>query len=310
MTTLRYSRWGRSAYESDASLKAEADALPDGLTIAPFRTDAEFIATNSKTRFDDELLDQIPSAQVVVTTTSGYEHLDLEAFGRRGIRAARLPMARRDAVVESALAMLLDLIRRHPPLRRGAQENHWLRKALPRLGMQTLHDAPIGLIGLGVIGWRMAEVLDALGARVLGFDPAGLPPFVTPASVEEILRSCVAVSLHCRLTPETRDLISAERLKTVRPGLILINTARGGLVDVDAAVAALESGALGGLGVDVFPEEPWPRMWQTLGRDDLIFTPHAAGYHDRLTECIATELSKTAEAFLQGARLPWEVETR
>ncbi|MEL6349332.1 MAG: 2-hydroxyacid dehydrogenase [Myxococcota bacterium] len=310
MTMQRYSRWGRSAYESDTTLATEADALRPMLEIRPFRTDAEFVATNSKTRIDDALLDQMPSAKIVVTTTSGYEHIDLSALGRRGVRAARLPLARRDPVVESTLAMMLDLLRRHPRMQRAATEDRWVRGALPGLGMQTIAEAPIGIIGLGVIGLRMAEVLHALGADLYGNDPAGLPDFVKPATVDEILQNCVAVTLHCRLTPETTFIINAERLSRVRPGLVLVNTARGGLVDVDAAVTALESGRLGGLGVDVFPQEPWPRLWQTLGRDDLLFTPHAAGYHDRLTEKIAEGLRDAATAYLAGGPVPWELQTR
>ena len=301
----RFARWGRSSYETDAALGAEVAALQPWLDAAPFRSDAEFVAVNSRTRVDGALLDQIPSARLVVTTTSGYDHMDLAELRARGILAARLPLARRDAVVESALGMLLELIRRHGVLRRAAHENRWVRGALPGVGMRTLHGARVGVVGLGVIGSQMARVLQLLGAEVVGHDPLGLPEGVAGATVDEMLATCDAITLHCRLTAENRGLFSRDRLHSARPGLVLVNTARGGLVDVDGAVAALEAGILGGLGVDVFPEEPWPRLWLSLGRDDVLFTPHASGYHDRLTDRICEGLVDCAAAFVSGQPIPW-----
>lgn len=300
---LRFSRWGRSSYETDDALSAEAEALRPLLQPVPFRQDAELVAVNSRTRVDGALLDMVPSARLVVTTTSGYDHLDLAALGARGVLAARLPMARRDAVVESALGMLLEFFRRHGELRRAAVENRWVRGALPGLGQRTLAGARVGVVGLGVIGARMAEILTLLGAEVVGADP--LPHAFPVASLEEMLATCDAITLHCRLTPESRGMLSRERLLAARRGLVLINTARGGLVDVDGAVAALEAGVLGGLGVDVFPEEPWPRLWQNAGRDNLLFTPHAAGYHHRLTEQICAGLVACAQALVAGQPIPW-----
>jgi D-3-phosphoglycerate dehydrogenase len=305
MPDLRFSRWGRSAYESDEALAAEVTALAPMLSAAPFCSDAEFIAVNSRTRVDDSLLDQVPSAKVIVTTTSGYDHLDLDAIKARGIVPARLPLARRDAVVESTLGMMLDFLRRHSRLRVEATSGRWSRGALPGMNLSTLNGAHVGIIGLGVIGQRMVEVLTLLGARTSGHDPAGLPDGLPHLSVDDMLKKCDVVTLHCRLTDENRGLISRERIGAARPGLILINTARGELVDVDAAVAAARSGRLGGLGVDVFPEEPWPRMSQAADGQQILFTPHASGYHSGLTDRICEGLVESASAFVGGAPIPW-----
>jgi phosphoglycerate dehydrogenase-like enzyme len=307
MPDLRFSRWGRSAYETDEALAAEEAALSALLQPAGFRADAEFVAVNSKTRVDDALLDQMPSARVIVTTTSGYEHMDLHAIHARGITPARLPLARRDAVVESALGMILDFTRRHATLRQDASGGRWVRAALPGMGLSTLRGASVGLVGMGVIGTRMAEVLTVLGASVCGNDPAGLPEGMAEASVDDMLQRCDVLSLHCRLTDDNRGFISRERILSARKGLILINTARGGLMDVDAAVSAAKRGILGGLGVDVFPEEPWPRMSQAADGQRILFTPHASGYHDRLTEVICEGLVDAASALVAEQNIPWNL---
>lgn len=305
MSELRFSRWGRSAYETDDALAAERAALAPHLRAVGFREDAEFIAVNSKTRVDDALLDQVPSAKIVVTTTSGYDHFDLAALRARGIIAARLPLARRDAVIESALGMMLDFTRRHSVLRVDAAESRWSRPALPGMGLKTLRGAHVGVVGLGVIGTQMVSVLRALGATVSGHDPAGLPDGLPALGIDEMLQQCDVVTLHCRLTDDNRGFISRQRLLSARPGLILVNTARGGLMDVDAAVSVAKRGILGGLGVDVFPEEPWPRMSQAADGQRILFTPHASGYHDRLTDMICEGLVDAAAAFVAGEPVPW-----
>ena len=302
-----WSRWGRSSYERDADLAAEAAALADLITVVGPDADAEIISTPSKLKVDAAFLDRVPSARLVVTTTSGYDHFDLEEMRRRGVVGARLPLARRDAVVESALLLLLAGARRLGPLSAAAREGRWMRGELPGLGLSTLRGARVGVVGLGVIGQRMATVLQVLGAEVWGVDPAGLPDGVRPATVEEIFAACDAVTLHCDLNAASRGFVSAALLATAKPGLHLVNTARGKLMDVDAAVGALDAGRLGSLGVDVFPEEPWPRLAAQQTRDNLFFTPHAAGWHSGLSAALREGLRHAVAAWVRGAPVPWQV---
>lgn len=300
---MRWSRWGRSAYESDADLAAERALLATRVAPAPESSDAEIISLASKVKVDALFLDQVPSARLVVTTTSGYDHLDLPLLAARGVVAARMPLARRDAVVDHALAMLLSGMRRLEPLRAGAAAGRWMRGDLVALAPRGMAGRDVGVVGLGVIGQVMARVLTALGAVVWGDDPAGLPSGVRPAPVDALFARCEAITLHCALTPQTRGIVSRARLATARPGLVLVNTARGALLDLPAAVEALDEGRLGALGVDVFPTEPWPGLAAVSSRPGLLYTPHGAGVHDRLAAALREELFATVCAFLDGAPL-------
>lgn len=309
-------RWGRSAYETDAALSLEASSArrlglswslhpslepPSPAALAA----ADVLVVTSKVRVTSAVLDGL-GGRVVVTTTSGYEHIDVDAARARGVAVLRSPEARRDAVVEHALAVLLALLRRLPDQQRAAEAGRWARGELPGLGMRGLRGATVLVVGLGVIGSRMARVLDALGATVHGVDPAGVPAPARPVVLDAGLAGCDAVTLHCSLTPSSRGLLSAARLDRLRPHAVVVNTARGGSLDVDAAVARVADGRLGGLGVDVFPDEPWPRMGAQAGARVLL-TPHGAGYTDDLGERVARSVEAALEAWVAGGELPHRV---
>jgi phosphoglycerate dehydrogenase-like enzyme len=303
---MRLSRWGRSAYDTDAHWAAEADALAALVTVVPPHRDAEVIVVNSKTRVDAALLARAPSARVVVTSTSGYEHLDLDVIRAHGARACRLPEARRDAVVEASLELILTGLRQTDRLMTESRAGRWARGALPHLPIRTLRGARVGLVGLGVIGRAMVPVLRAFGADVVGTDPAGLPADVPDLPLAAQVATCDVVSLHAALRPQDRGLVSAELLARARPGLVLVNTARGELVDVDAAVRAVRAGRLGALGVDVFPEEPWPRL-RDAGEPGVVFTPHSAGWHAGLPDRVTSGLRRVLEANRAGGPLPYRL---
>lgn len=304
MSRPRLSRWVVSSYETEADIAAEIAAIGNLAEVVGLKEDAEILVVTSSIKVDAALLAATPSARLVITTTSGYDHLDLPLLAQRGIAACRLPLVRRDAVVEASLAMLIDGLRCIDAYRTAAEAGEWIRHRMPQLAPKTLTGSRIGLVGLGVIGVRMAEVLQALGAEVWGLDPAGVPDDVRPASLTELLSQCDAVSLHCRLTEDNRGMIGASQLHEAAPGLVLVNTARGGLLDVDACVAALEAGRLRALGVDVFPEEPWPRL-RDAARPGILFTPHSAGYHTRLPLRVREGIVAAVAAWTTGASLPW-----
>jgi len=305
---MRISRWGRSSYESDDILAAEAAALSTipGVRVCPMRSDAEVLTVNSGTRVDARLLDQAPSAQLVLTTTSGFDHLDLNEIAARGILAGRCPLARRDAVVDSALCLVLEGLRTHGPLSTAARQGHWNRAELPQLGMRTLRGADVGVVGLGVIGLQMCDVLQALGAQVCATDPlVPPPPGVTARSLPEMVRQCDAITLHCRLEKGSRHLIDADLLSSARD-LVLVNTARGSIVRVADAVTAVNGGQLAFLGLDVFPTEPWDQL-QASTHPRITYLPHAAGFHRDLGEAVADELVAAVSAFAEGRALPHAV---
>ncbi len=306
-------RWGGSSYERPEGLQLEARraaalgldyrAEPQG-SPASVIADAAVVVVTSLTRVGAAALDQAPGCRLLITTTSGYDHLDLDAAAARGVAVARMPVARREAVAETALAMGLSLLRGLPALQDEARRGRWARQDLPDLGMARIADEPVGLIGLGVIGRRTAELLGAMGCELWGCDPAGLPAGVRPASVPELLRHCRLVSLHCLLGRDAPPAVDAEALRGARPDLVLVNTARGGVLDLTAALELLEAGLLGGLGLDVFPREPWPGLGALAQHPRVLLTPHAAGFHPRLHVSIADELEAILRAWRAGDPIP------
>jgi len=275
--------------------------------VLPEGADAEIIVVHSKIPFGAAELKRAPSTRLLITTTSGTDHIDLDHMNRVGIRVARLPEARRDAVVDATLGMLIWGLRRMGPMQKRAQDGQWARSELPIFAPIGLRRARVGVVGLGVIGQRVAEALGMLGAEVWGADPAGVVDGVREVGLSEMLGHCDAVTLHCDLNPTSANLVSKEKLEAAHPGLVLVNTARGGIVDVDAAVTMLRNDLLGAVALDVFPEEPWPHMNWVDDHPALMMLPHAAGYHVGLARSIREGLCAAVEAFVSGRRIPHRV---
>lgn len=307
-------RWGRSAYETDADLRLEeegARALGLSWRCTPDRappdlTGVDALVVTSRVRVSDEVIRAFPGS-LILTTTSGWDHIDVRAARDRGIRVARLPEARRDAVVAHALGALLTLTRRFPALHAAARSGHWARGDLPALAPVGLDRATVLVVGLGVIGRRTVECLAPLGCRILGVDPHGVPAGVELVDLEEGLRQADAVTLHCDLNPTTRGLLSEARLDLLPRHAVVVNTARGGILDVRAAVERVAAGHLAGLHVDVFPEEPWPELAAGAAVEGVSFTPHAAGYIRDLGARVAEGVVAALTAWKRGDPIPHQV---
>ncbi|MCP4807270.1 MAG: hypothetical protein GY913_25845 [Proteobacteria bacterium] len=303
---MRLLRWGRSAYETDAQLADERRRLEAlGVEVRahvgphPPLDGVDILAVTSKVGVTHDVLASGDDLRLVVTTTSGHEHIDRSACADLGVTVARSPLARRDAVVDTALGLALALLRRTPFLQERAVAGLWARAELPQLGMRTVRSLTVGIVGHGVIGSRAAEVWHALGAQVLVSDPQlGESP-----SVAELVASCQVLALHCDLNPSSRGLVDAALLRSMAPGTVLTNTARGGLVDADALLEAPHVLA----GLDVFPAEPYPRLAELASRPGTLLLPHAAGYHDGLGRAVAQELEQAVAQFLRDGTVPHPV---
>ena len=301
---MRYSRWGWSAYETAESLAAEEAALSSVLEVAPRRSDAEIVVVNSGTVVDDAFIAQVPSMQLCVTNTSGFDHLDLDLLRRKGVTVARLPLARRDAVVESAIWGTLQVMGARGEQLDASNRGEWIRHRLPKMGIQTLFGSQVAVVGLGVIGRRMAEVLKLLGARVVGVDPFATVDGIEQVPLMQAVKGADVLTLHCNLTAENRGMVGEALLNRASPGMVLVNTARGPLVHWKSAVTALDAGQLRGIYLDVFEEEPWPHLSARAG---MLMTPHSAGFHQGLCDSLTQELEMTVQAFVDGKKIPYSV---
>lgn len=226
----------------------------------------------------EALVAAAPKLRLVQKIGVGVNTIDLEACRKRGIAVCNMPGTNSRAVAELTLALMLAVLRRIPFLDSATRAGSgWsLPEDLPdRLG--ELGGKRVGLLGMGAVPRLLAPVLTALGAECVYWNRSPKPD--APARylpLGELLKTSDIVSLHLPLVPETRLLLSAERLAQIKRGAILINTARGGLVDEAALLAALAEGRLAGAGLDVFALEPLPPDHPLLSRDDVVLTPHLA----------------------------------
>ncbi|MET3463861.1 NAD(P)-dependent oxidoreductase [Variovorax atrisoli] len=222
------------------------------------------------------VMDAAPSLKVISKHGSGTDTIDKVAAQARGIEVVAAVGANAAAVAEQALALLLACAKSVVPLDARMHAGHWdkaTHKSL-ELGGRT-----IGLIGLGAIGLRFARMVDALGMRVLGFDPyaKNLPAHVQAADLATIWAESDVVSLHCPLTDENRGLLNADTLARCKRGVIVVNTARGGLIDEEALLAAVRSGQVFMAGLDSFAVEPMPAGHPFQGEKNIVLSPHIGG---------------------------------
>jgi D-3-phosphoglycerate dehydrogenase len=234
----------------------------------------------------------LPKLRAIARSGVGYDAIDLAACDRAGIVVMTTPGVNHHSVAEHTLALLFGVARDFPMADRRVREGKWKRTNGPRVMGSTL-----GIVGLGRIGQAVATRAIGVGMRVLAFEPKPSQTFldewpsVELTSFENLLSRSDYVSLHSPLTPQTKHLINAQSLSLIKPGAVLINTARGGLVDEAALCDALSSGRLRGAGLDVFEVEPLPLESPLLTFDNILFAGHTAGMdneskHDTFKMCV------------------------
>ena len=217
-----------------------------------------------------------PALRVISKHGSGTDTIDKAAAAQRGIEVVAAVGVNAAAVAEQALALLLACAKSVVGLDQRMRAGHWDKSTHKSL---ELGGKTIGLVGLGAIGRRMAAMAHGLGMRVIGFDPyaANLPDYLASVPLDTIWRESDVVSLHCPLTDENRGMVNAQTLAQCRPGVILVNTARGGLVDEDALLQAVRSGHVRAAGLDSFAVEPMTPGHPFQQEPRIILSPHIGG---------------------------------
>ena len=241
-------------------------------------------------------LERAPLLRVIGRSGIGVDNVPVAAARARGIPVVVTPGAGARAVAEGALALMLALAKRLPELGVAVREGRW--SARDELELRDLDGATLGIVGYGRIGRELADLARGVGMRVLASDPH-VDEASTPLDV--VFAESDVISLHAPLTEETRGIVNAATLAAAKPGLILVNTSRGGLVSsLDDLLAALESGVLGGVGLDVFEEEPPDTLHPLFSHPRVVVTPHALGMTRRSRERIFREMAKGIAAVLRG----------
>jgi D-3-phosphoglycerate dehydrogenase len=242
---------------------------------------AEGAIVRADARVDQALLRRAPRLRVIARTGVGVDLVDVPTATARGIAVVVTPGAGAAAVAEGAIGMALHLVKRFGPLTALVREGRWAQRATVPVG--DLDGATLGVIGYGRIGRRTAALGAAFGMRILAYDPVSEPPGdVRRADLGELAARSDVITLHLPLTDQTRHLVDDAFLAQVKPGAVLVNCSRGGLIDTDAVWQALTGGRLSGVGLDVFDPEP-PGHHPLFSHPNVVLTPHLMGLSRRAT---------------------------
>lgn len=283
------------------------------LVTAPASDEASLIALASNTiaivsrglegRVSRRVIDAYREVRVIGRPGAGYETVDVGAATERGIPVVFAPVGG-FAVAEGAMALLLALVKQIPQCDAIVRQGKWQRRYDLMTGDLTQHT--LGVIGLGRIGMHFARLARAFDMTIIGYDPllktaSEVPDFIELVGLPELLARSHYISLHVPLTAETKGLINRDRIAQMRPGAVLVNTARGGVIEsLDVLAEGLESGQLGAVGLDVFPTEP-PDTSHRIFRDPrLICAPHLLGVSELAMERIYQSMATDMVAVLEG----------
>lgn len=261
------------------------------------------------TRIDGETMDRAPELRVIARTGIGFDSIDIAAATHRGIAVCNAPDGPTISTAEHAVTLMLAaskrIVQAQARLRAGEGDLY-----ARHIGLE-LSGSVLGLVGFGRIGRRVADAALGLGMEVTVYDPylVETPDHVTVVdSLEQLLTDADAVSLHLPLTSETTGFFDRRRFQQMKPGSVFVNTARGGLVDHDALIDALESGNLLGAGLDVTDPEPLPPGHPLLERDDVVVTPHVASATETTKRRLLEMAFDQVIDVLEGRRPPHLVD--
>ena len=263
-----------------------ADALVQAINSA------HALIVRSETRVTADLLTRAPHLRVVARAGTGVDTIDVAAATRRGIAVMNTPGANTVSAAEHAFGLLLALVRHIPGAADAMRRGEWERK---RFEGTELRGKTMGIVGLGRIGGHVGQIARAFGMNVVAHDPflhaeRAAEMGIRLLSLDQLLRTADVVTLHVALTEETRHLINEQRLSLMKPGAVLINTARGELVDERALADAVTAKRIAGAAIDVFGVEPLPAESPLRGIDRIILTPHLAASTAEAQERVAQEV--------------------
>ncbi|GAB2743777.1 2-hydroxyacid dehydrogenase [Streptomyces bullii] len=257
----------------------------------------------------ERVLAACPQLRLVVVCRGGPVNVNLDAAKNRDVRVCFAPGRNAAATAEFTLGLLLAVLRRIPQAHDLlARQGSWEGAAYytyERSGLE-LEDLPVGLVGYGAVGSRVARVLCAFGARVMVYDPYvhGDIHGLRVPSLEDLLRASRVITLHARLTDETRGLIGARELALLPRGAVVVNAARGPLLDEDALCDALEGGQVSAAALDTYAREPLPAGARLLGfADRVVLTPHLGGASRAVAEKAARIAAEEVGRWARGDRL-------
>lgn len=256
--------------------------------------------------YGEEIFSQIEGgARLLVRFGVGFDQVDLKAASKYGIAVARTAGANTTAVAEMALTLILSCRRRIGKYQARVKAGEWVKDISHELIGST-----VGIIGYGNIGRRLAKLLSGFDCRILVYDPFSKKEVleedgVEPADLEELFRQSDAVSIHVPYTEQTHHMVNKETLALMKPTAVLVNTARGNIIDEEALYQAIKSGKLAGAGIDVFAQEPLPLDSSLLTLENVVLTPHVSSQTEESLWNIYKMAVDISKDFLEGKGSPY-----
>jgi D-3-phosphoglycerate dehydrogenase len=292
---------------------------PLGCTLASLKTgkkraellelvrDADYVITQFAP-VDAGVIDAMPRCRLIVRYGIGVDNVDLAAAAARGIPVCNVPDYCTDEVADHTLAMILEMTRRVSQTSAVVKSGRWA-PGVPPDRMRALKDMTVGVVAFGRIGRAVALRLKPFKCRILVHDPAVPPARIeedgfAAASLGDLLARSDLVTLHCPSSEQTRHLINARSIATMKRGALLVNVSRGTLVRTDDLVAALQDGHLSAAGLDVVDPEPIAAGHPLLGMDQVLITPHCASVSTASVRKLRTSVAETVAIAVRGGPLP------
>ncbi len=256
---------------------------------------------------NDLVLSKAPSLKGVIAYGAGYDHIDVGAMKRKSVQACNCRGENAQAVAELAFGLILCLLRRIHKADLWIRAGEWEKagRVLPEWASgKELWRKTLGVIGLGQIGARVVRIAKGFDMKIIGYDPFMKPEQynrlgVEPVFLTELLSRSDVVTLHVPLTPDTEKMLNSRALTSVKPGMILVNTSRGRVIDEEALIDALQTGRLGGAALDVFVTEPLPPGHPLAKMDNVVLSPHLGALSreagDRLSDSVIRQVRDILE---------------
>jgi len=277
----------------------------DRAALLPALADAAAVMIRSATRIDAEALAAAPSLKVVARAGIGLDNVDVAAATERGVMVVNAPTSNIVSAAEHAVALLLAAARQIPAADASLRAGQWKRSTF--MGVEVT-DKTVGIVGLGRIGVLVAQRLAAFGVTLIAYDPYLQPGRaaqlgVRLVSLEELLRESDFITIHLPKTPETLGMIGAAELATTKRGVIVVNAARGGLIDEAALADALKTGQVGAAGIDVYEQEPSTDS-PLFGLPNTVVTPHLGASTTEAQDKAGTAVARSVRLALEGEFVP------
>jgi D-3-phosphoglycerate dehydrogenase len=260
--------------------------------------DFQAIITRGKGQVRSQLMDQIPSLQVIARAGVGLDNIDVDEASKRNIKVVNAPNSNANTIAEHTISLMLNLQRNLFEAFNMVKEGRWKERG-NYIG-DELHGKTLGVLGMGNIGKKVARIAEALGMEVFYWSAYQESVSYTMLSFEEILKKSDVITIHLPLTSDTENLISQEAFDQMKTGAILINTARGKIIDQESLINALNSGKLGGFGADVLADEPPKSDEPLVTHPNTLITAHVGSLTKTTYTKMCTMTVENTLAILQG----------